>query len=76
MPPAHHELQHAFEATKEVYVVWRPEHEPSPFVSKTATGVFPSVDGLLAEFRRLGYLGDYQLRFDGAGGDQDGGAEP
>ena len=70
------ELQHAYEATKEVYVVWRPEQAPSPFVSKTATGVFPSVDALFAEFRRLGYLGDYQLRLDGAGGDQGGGTDP
>jgi adenylate kinase len=68
------ELQHAFEATKEVYVVWKPAHDPSPFVSETATGVFSSVDALLAEFRRLGYLGDYQLSLGGGSGPRDGGA--
>ena len=40
------ELQHAFEGTKEVYVIWQPECEPSPFVTETATAVFRSVDEL------------------------------
>jgi len=31
------ELHHAFEAGKEVYVVWRCAAMPSPFVSETAT---------------------------------------
>lgn len=38
------ELQHAHEATKEVYVVWRPQAQPSPFVTETATRVFRSMD--------------------------------
>ena len=34
------ELQHAWETTKEVYVVWQPKAEPSPFITETATKVF------------------------------------
>ncbi|HEY3244153.1 MAG TPA: hypothetical protein VGM03_12475 [Phycisphaerae bacterium] len=55
------ELQHAFEATKEVYVVWRPAAEPSPFITETATAVFRTIDGLLKHFQSKGYIGDYQL---------------
>ncbi len=55
------ELQHAFEGTKEVYVIWRPRKEPSPFVTETATRVFTSVDELFKHFQQKGYLGDYQL---------------
>jgi adenylate kinase len=55
------ELQHAFECTKEVFVVWRPAREPSPFITETATRVFPSVDGMLKHFQQKGYIGDYQL---------------
>jgi adenylate kinase len=55
------ELQHAFEGTKEVYVIWRPRKEPSPFVTETATRVFRSVEELFAHFQSRGYLGDYQL---------------
>ena len=57
------ELQHAYETTKEVYVIWRPEIEASPFVTETATKVFHSVDELLRYFQERGYLGDVQLRF-------------
>jgi adenylate kinase len=38
------ELQHAHEATKEVFVIWRPRAEPSPFITETATRVFPSTE--------------------------------
>ncbi len=55
------ELQHAFECTKEVYVVWKPACEPSPFITETATRVFPSVDATLEFFQGQGYIGDYQL---------------
>ena len=55
------ELQHAFESTKEVYVVWRPDGEPSPFITNTATHVFRTLDELFAHFQEAGYLGDYQL---------------
>ncbi|MCK4657933.1 MAG: AAA family ATPase [Phycisphaerae bacterium] len=55
------ELQHAFEGTKEVYVVWDPPSEPSPFITKTATRVFTSIDETLQYFQQKGYIGDYQL---------------
>jgi adenylate kinase len=57
------ELQHAYETTKEVYVVWKPKAEPSPFVTKTANMVFPSVEDALAHFQKRGYIKEYQLRF-------------
>lgn len=56
------ELQHAYETTKEVYVVWKPKAEPSPFVTKTANKVFASVEEALAHFQKLNYIGEYQLR--------------
>lgn len=55
------ELQHAFESTKEVYVVWRPDEEPSPFVTETATKVFRSLPELFAYFQQRGYVGAHQL---------------
>jgi hypothetical protein len=54
------ELQHAFETTKEVYVVWQPRVEPSPFITETATRVFPSVEELLLHFQQLGYISAFQ----------------
>jgi adenylate kinase len=62
------ELQHAFEGTKEAYVIWRPRKEPSPFTTETATKVFRSVDELFKHFQSKGYLGDYQLDLIRAGG--------
>jgi len=38
------ELQHAHEATRDVFVVWRPKVAPSPFVTETATRVFASTE--------------------------------
>ncbi|MCK6457394.1 MAG: AAA family ATPase [Phycisphaerae bacterium] len=61
------ELQHAFEGTKEVYVIWRPKAEPSPFVTETATRVFRSVDELFRFFQSKGYMGDYQLNLPTSG---------
>jgi adenylate kinase len=55
------ELQHAHEGTKEVYVIWRPKSEPSPFVTETATKVFPSVREALTYFQQQGYIGDFDL---------------
>jgi len=55
------ELQHAFEGTKEVYVIWRPKKAPSPFITETATRVFPCVEDLFKHFQNKGYIGDYQL---------------
>jgi len=44
------ELQHAHEATKDVYLIWRPAVAPSPFVTETATRVFRSVQEAIAFF--------------------------
>lgn len=55
------ELQHAFEGTKEVYIIWRPKKEPSPFITETATRVFPTVEELFKHFQSKGYIGDFQL---------------
>ncbi len=55
------ELQHAFEGTKEVYIIWRPKKEPSPFITETATKVFTSVEDLFKHFQSKGYIGSYQL---------------
>jgi adenylate kinase len=54
------ELQHAFEGTKEVFVVWNPKAEPSPFITATATKVFPNIDTLFAFFKERGYIGEFQ----------------
>jgi adenylate kinase len=48
------ELQHAFEAGKEVYVVWKPQRNPSPFVTETATRWFRSTQEALAYFEAKG----------------------
>ncbi len=54
------ELQHAYESTKEVYVVWKPKAEPSPFVTETATRVFSSVAEALDYFQQQGYIQQMQ----------------
>ncbi len=50
------ELQHAHEATREVYVIWRPESTPSPFITETATRVFSSVDEAIEYFIKKKYI--------------------
>ncbi len=55
------ELQHAFENTKEVYVIWRADCDPSPFITETATAVFPSVESLFSHLQKKGYIGDHQM---------------
>ena len=55
------ELHHAFEHTKEVFVVWKPKKAPSPFITETATKIFGSVDEALAYFEQNGYFGDKNL---------------
>jgi adenylate kinase len=50
------ELQHAWEHTKEVYVVWKPAKPPSPFITETATKIFGSVDEALAYFSEQGFF--------------------
>jgi len=55
------ELQHAWEHAKEVYVVWKPKKNPSPFITETATKVFPSVDDALEHFEKEGMFGEKNL---------------
>lgn len=54
------ELQHAYETTKEVYVVWKPAAEPSPFITETATRVFRTTDEALQFFQAQGYIREIQ----------------
>ncbi|MCC5787919.1 MAG: AAA family ATPase [Phycisphaerales bacterium] len=55
------ELQHAFEHTKDVFVVWKPKKTPSPFITETATKIFPSVDDALEHFEKQGMFGQRNL---------------
>lgn len=55
------ELQHAFEHTKEVYVVWKPKKSPSPFITETATKIFSSVNDALAYFDQKGMFAQRSL---------------
>ncbi len=50
------ELQHAFEHGKEVYVVWKPQKSPSPFITETATAVFKSTQEAMSYFENKGYF--------------------
>ena len=50
------ELQHAFEHTKEVYIVWKPKMTPSPFITETATKIFSTVDEALTFFQEKGMV--------------------
>ena len=54
------ELQHAWETTKEVYVVWQPKAEPSPFITETATKVFSTTEQALEHFQTQGYISNFQ----------------
>ena len=44
------ELQHAHEAAKEVFVIWQPKANPSPFITETATEVFHSMSEAVQYF--------------------------
>jgi adenylate kinase len=55
------ELHHAFEGTREAHVVWRPDCDPSPFVTETATRVFRTISEMFDYFQQRGYITDYQL---------------
>lgn len=55
------ELQHAFEHTKEVYIVWKPRKNPSPFITETATRVFKSVPEALTYFEEQGMFAPTNL---------------
>ncbi len=48
------ELHHAFEHGKEVYVVWHPKKNPSPFITETSTKWFKTVEEALAYFEKEG----------------------
>ena len=50
------ELQHAHEATKEVFVIWQPASPPSPFITETATRVFRSLDEAVRFFLSNNYV--------------------
>lgn len=50
------ELQHAFEHGKEVYVVWKPKKNPSPFITETSTKWFRSVEEAMEYFEAKGML--------------------
>ncbi|MBS3735010.1 MAG: hypothetical protein KGY99_08785 [Phycisphaerae bacterium] len=50
------ELQHAHEATRDVFVIWKPDAEPSPFITQTATAVFRSVSEAVAYFHEHDYV--------------------
>lgn len=55
------ELQHAWEHTKEVYVVWKPAKQPSPFITETATRIFREVDEALEYFEEQGLFAEKTL---------------
>ncbi len=55
------ELQHAHEHAKDVYVIWKPKKEPSPFVTQTANKVFRSIEEAFAYFEQKGYFQPYSL---------------
>ena len=50
------ELQHAFEHGKEVFVIWKPQKNPSPFITETATRLFKTTDEALGFFDEQGML--------------------
>ena len=50
------ELQHAHEATKDVFVIWRPDASPSPFITETATRVFRTTDEAVRYFLDNNYV--------------------
>ena len=50
------ELQHAHEMAKEVYVIWRPQCVPSPFITNTATEVFKDVSEAIDYFKECGHI--------------------
>jgi adenylate kinase len=50
------ELHHAHELTRDVFVVWLPTCEPSPFITETSTRIFRSTDEALRYFLDNGYV--------------------
>ena len=51
----------AFAHTKEVYIVWKPKKNPSPFITETATKIFGSVQEALEHFEEVGMFGQVNL---------------
>lgn len=49
------ELEYSFRTGKDVFVVWKPKDNPSPFITANATEVVPSVDELFAALAKRGY---------------------
>ncbi len=54
------ELHHAYEHGRQVYVVWKPERPPSPFITETASRLFRTTTQVLA------FLDDARQAKDGA----------
>ncbi len=50
------ELQHAHEATRDVFVIWRPETDPSPFITETATRVFRTCEQAVRFFHEQRFV--------------------
>ena len=50
------ELQHAHESTRDVFVVWKPKCEPSPFITETVTKIFRTTDEAIKYFLKNGYV--------------------
>ncbi len=53
------ELQHAYEAAKEVYVIWTAKQRPSVFVTQTATKLFNDPADAIEFFKKKKYIGKY-----------------
>ncbi len=49
------ELHHAHETGRDVFVIWQPECEPSPFITETCTKIFRSSQEALDFFQDNGY---------------------
>jgi adenylate kinase len=56
------ELQHAFEAGKEVVVIWQAKATASPFVTQTASALFRTPAEAIEHFMKKGYLAAPETR--------------
>ncbi len=52
------ELQHAHEGTRDVFIIWKPDSNPSPFITETATKVFRSTTQAIRYFLDNGYVSE------------------
>ena len=55
------ELQHAHDHGRDVYVIWKPKKEPSPFITQTADRVFRSIAEAMEHFEAKGFLQAHSL---------------